>query len=315
MLLIGNQIRLARPLLAAAVAQRRESLIQLLARQQVDAGATWLLVDMGPQRKNAAADLRWLVETIHAEVRVPLVLRSDDPAALAAGLAAAKERVLIDATLPGVGGTMVPAGAEQGLEPYLALAKQAGGRLALSACPAGLPLTTEERLNLVSEVLLPQVQAAGLPLEHVYVDPLVVALPCDQAMVRTTVETLQLLKIAAEPAPNTLVHLDDVTDGVADAAKPYITQAYVTMLLAAGVDALVANPLDRDLLDVIRVVIERDPSTAYDRLLIRLFDVTKAGLELDIASIDPADRDQVRLFKTVQVLTNKLLYADSYLNV
>jgi cobalamin-dependent methionine synthase I len=313
MLFVGDQIRLARPLLAAAIAQRRESLFKTLARQQVNAGATWLLVDMGPQRRGAVDDLKWLVESIHAEVRVPLVLRSDDPAALEAGLAVAKERVLIDATLPGVFGTSAPDRAEAGLQPYLVLARQAGSRLAFSACPGGLPLPTEERLNLVTETLLPKVQAAGLPFEHVYVDPLVVALPCDQPMVRTTVETLQMLKVAAEPAPNTLVHLNDVADGVADAAKPYIMQAYVTMLLAAGIDALVANPLDPNLLDVIRVVVERDPSTAYDRLLVRLFDVTKAGVEMDVASIDAADLDQVHLFKTVQVLTNKLLYADSYL--
>ena len=81
MLFIGNQIRLTRAVLDAAVAQRRESLFQTLARQQIDAGANWLLVDMGPQRKGAAEDLSWLVGTIHGEVSVPLVLRSDDPIA------------------------------------------------------------------------------------------------------------------------------------------------------------------------------------------------------------------------------------------
>jgi hypothetical protein len=100
---------------------------------------------------------------------------------------------------------------------------------------------------------------------------------------------------------------------VADAARPYITQAYVTMLLATGLDALVANPLDPDLMEVIRVVRERDPITGYDRLLLRLYDVTKAEVDLDIASVDQSDPAQVALFKTVQVLTNKLLYADSYL--
>jgi hypothetical protein len=37
-------------------------------------------------------------------------------------------------------------------------------------------------------------------------------------------------------------------------------------------------------------------------------------VELDIASIDASDPDQVNLFKTVQVLTNKVIYADSYLS-
>ena len=50
MLLIGNQIRLTRALLAAAVRQQRSSLFQTLALQQIEAGANFLLVDMGPRR-------------------------------------------------------------------------------------------------------------------------------------------------------------------------------------------------------------------------------------------------------------------------
>ena len=86
------------------------------------------------------------------------------------------------------------------------------------------------------------------------------------------------------------------------------------MLLAAGLDALVANPLDPYLMEVIRVVRERDVTTAYDRVLLRLYDVSKAEVELDSASIDQSDPAQVSLFKTVQVLTNGLIYADSYLS-
>jgi len=303
MLLIGNQIRLTRALLAAAVRQQRSSLFQTLALQQIEAGANFLLVDMGPRRKGASGELAWLVDTIHSTVSVPLALRSDDPKALEAGLKAARDIVLIDATLPAV----------TDLSPYIALAKRYGAKLAFSACPGGLPAPAEERIELVGETLLPAALDAGLALDDLYVDPLVSALTCDQPMVPATEETLRVLKVAAVPVPNTLVHLDDITDGAADAAKPYISQAYVTMLLSAGVDALVANPLDPELMEVVRVVREREATTAYDRILLRLHDATSAGVELDIASVDQSDPEQVALYKTVQVLTNKLIYADSYL--
>ena len=303
MLLIGNQIRLTRALLAAAVRQQRSSLFQTLALQQMEAGANFLLVDMGPRRKGASGELAWLVDTIHSTVSVPLALRSDDPKALEAGLKAARDIVLIDATLPAV----------TDLSPYIALAQRYGAKLAFSACPGGLPAPAEERIELVGENLLPMALDAGLALDDLYVDPLVSALTCDQPMVPATEETLRMLKVAAVPVPNTLVHLDDITDGAADAAKPYISQAYVTMLLSAGVDALVANPLDPELMEVVRVVREREATTAYDRILLRLHDATSAGVELDIASVDQSDAEQVALYKTVQVLTNKLIYADSYL--
>ena len=85
------------------------------------------------------------------------------------------------------------------------------------------------------------------------------------------------------------------------------------MLLAAGLDALVANPMDPDLLELIRVVRDRDVVDGYDRLLLRLYDVSKADVGLDIASVDQSDPAQVALFKTVQILNNEVLYADSYL--
>lgn len=308
MLFIGNQIRLSRALLEAALRRRNDSLFKTLTRQQIEAGANWLLVDMGPQRKDAAEDLRWMVKVIHAEMTVPLVLRSDDPVAVEAGLDAAQDQVLIDATLPGIMDSF-----GQDLTPFVDLARRYGAKLAFSACPGGLPAPTEERLSLVGETLLPRVLGAGMTLEDVYIDPLVVALSCDQPMVPATVETLRLLKVAAEPAPNTLVHLDDVADGVPSAARSYVLQSYVTMLLAAGIDALVANPLDPDLMEAIRTVRERDVTIAYDRLLLRLYDATKADVALGSAAIDGTDPSQVALFKTVQVLTNQVIYADSFL--
>ena len=303
MLLIGNQIRLSRAILAAAARQQRSSLFQTLAIQQMEAGANSLLVDMGPQRKGAAEEMAWLVDTIHSTISIPLALRSDDPKVLEAGLETARDIVLIDATLPAV----------TDLSPYIVLAQRYGAKLAFSACPGGLPAPTEERLELVGETLLPMALDAGLALDDLYVDPLISALTCDQPMVPATEETLRMLKVAAVPVPNTLIHLDDIADGAADAAKPYISQAYATMLLSTGIDALIANPLDPGLMEAIRVVRERDATTAYDRMLLRLHDATSAGAELDIASVDQADPDQVALYKTVQVLTNKLIYADSYL--
>lgn len=305
MLIIGNQIRLARSPLASAVRQRFDLLFKTLARRQVEAGANWLMIDLGPQRRNAGADLAWLVETIQEEVILPLVLRGDDPTALALGIRAAEAQVMIDATLPGAGNP----------EPYLELATRYNTSIALSACPEALPLPLDDRLERVTASLLPFAFEAGLELDEVFVDPLTTALTCDQPMVPVAVETLRLLKIAADPAPNTIIHLSDVADGVADVSRPYISQAYLAMVLAAGIDALVLNPLDPDLMEALRLLLERDPTTGYDRLLLRLYDVAKAEVDLEPSFVDQSDPEQVNLYKTVQVLNNDLLYADGYLRV
>jgi len=61
-----------------------------------------------------------------------------------------------------------------------------------------------------------------------------------------------------------------------------------------------------------RIAIPGNLTTAF--LLLRLYDVTKSEVELDIASVDESDPEQVRLFRTAQVLTDQLIYADSYLS-
>ena len=81
----------------------------------------------------------------------------------------------------------------------------------------------------------------------------------------------------------------------------------------ALIDGVAVNCLDPGLADSMRVLVNRDPANAYDRLLLRLYDVTKAEVDMDPGFVDMSDAEQVRLWKTVQVLNNRLLYADSYL--
>jgi hypothetical protein len=45
--------------------------------------------------------------------------------------------------------------------------------------------------------------------------------------------------------------------------------------------------------------------------LLRLYDVTAVGAELTTA-IDEGDPHQIAMYRTVQILTNQGIYADSY---
>jgi len=71
--------------------------------------------------------------------------------------------------------------------------------------------------------------------------------------------------------------------------------------------------LDQDLHEFIRMVEQRDDSTALGRLLITLHDRVAAMEELQPGDVDMSDTQQDEIWKTVQVLLNKVIYADSYL--
>src|SRR3972149_5946666 len=55
--------------------------------------------------------------------------------------------------------------------------------------------------------------------------------------------------------------------------------------------------------------------TPLDALYLKLFDAVAAGESLQADQVDMADADQAEVWKTVQVLLNKVIYTDSYLRL
>jgi hypothetical protein len=97
--------------------------------------------------------------------------------------------------------------------------------------------------------------------------------------------------------------------------RPLLNRVYMVMLLAVGVDAAILDPLDGDLMEAIRVVQQRDASTTLGALYLKLHDAVAAGAELEPAEVDMNDPAQLEVWKTVQVLLNKVIYTDSYLRL
>ena len=87
------------------------------------------------------------------------------------------------------------------------------------------------------------------------------------------------------------------------------------MLMAAGIDYVIADPLDEELKTFIRIVNERDDSTSLGKLLLALYDKTAGMDKLTADDVDLNDPEQVAIFKTVQILYNDIIYTDSYLRV
>ena len=75
----------------------------------------------------------------------------------------------------------------------------------------------------------------------------------------------------------------------------------------------IADPMDEAQNEVIRIIEARDESTPVGRLLLHLHDSTAAMEEFDAGVVDMSDPDQVAIYKTIRVLKNEMIYADSYL--
>jgi 5-methyltetrahydrofolate corrinoid/iron sulfur protein methyltransferase len=304
--IIGENIHIIAQAVKDAVAQRDIKFFQDLAVQQVEAGADVLDLNIGPQKKSGHEIMPWLVSGVQEEVDVPLSLDTTNLAAIEAGLKVAKNQCIINSS----------SAEEERLETVPPLAKEYNAKLiALTMGKGGIPVGAEERVNIALEKLIPRAMELDMPMEDLLIDPLVLTVSGCQEYCPECVDAVRILKVAGDPPPMTNVGLSNVSNAVPREMRALINRTFCVMLMAAGVDYAILDPLDEDLNEFIRIVNERDDSTGLGKLILALYDQTAAMDKLSADDVDMGDPEQVDIFKTVQILYNDVIYTDSYLRV
>lgn len=306
MYIIGENIHIISQAVKDAVAERNIKFFQDLAVKQVEAGADVLDLNIGPQKKAGHEIMPWLVKGVQEVVDLPLSLDTTNLAAIEEGLKVAKNQCIINST----------SAEEERLANVPPLAKQYNAKIiALTMGKAGIPVGAEERVNIALEKLIPRAIELDMPMEDLLIDPLVLTVSGCQEYCPECVEAVRILKVAGDPPPMTNVGLSNVSNAVPREMRALINRTYCVMLMAAGVDYAILDPLDEQLKAFIRIVNERDDSTGLGELILALYDKTVAMDRLTAEDVDMDDPEQVDIFKTVQILYNDIIYTDSYLRV
>jgi 5-methyltetrahydrofolate corrinoid/iron sulfur protein methyltransferase len=307
MYIIGENIHIISPRVKKAIAERDEKFFQDTAVRMVDAGADAVDLNVGPQKKHGHEILPWLVEVVEKVVDVPLVFDTTNLMAIEAACeTVTKAQPIINST---------DARAER-LESVPAVAKKFNTRLvALTMAEGMIPVGADERVGIALERLIPHMLEIDFPITDLIIDPLVLTVSGCQEYCPECIEAVRTLKFAWDPPPLTNGGLSNVSNAVPNEMRPFLNRTYMVMLMGAGIDMVIADPFDRELLEWIRVVEERDESTALNRLLLKLHDRVEAMEEFQPEDVDMSDPQQADIWKTVQVLLNKVIYTDSYLRL
>ncbi|OGO67853.1 MAG: hypothetical protein A2Z37_08105 [Chloroflexi bacterium RBG_19FT_COMBO_62_14] len=304
---IGENIHIISPKVKEALANRDGAFFVTLAKKQQTAGADVLDLNIGPQKKAGKEVMDWLVDCMQEAVPgMTLSFDTTNLEAIEVGLKKVGSNAIINST----------SAEEERLAnvPPLA-AKYQSKLIALCMEKSGIPVSADARVGIAMEKLIPRAQEVGLPMENLLVDPLILTVSGCQEYVPHAVETVRMLKMVADPPPMTVVGLSNVSNQVPNEMRPLINRVYIVMLMAAGLDAAILDPLDGELTEVIRIVESRDDRTPVGALYLRLFDAVAAVDELQPDQVDMSDPAQAEIWKTTQVLLNRVIYTDSYLRL
>jgi 5-methyltetrahydrofolate corrinoid/iron sulfur protein methyltransferase len=305
MYIIGENIHIISPKVKKALAERDAEFFKTLAIQQVEAGAQALDLNLGRQKHEWEEVFPWVTKTVQEVVDVPLSIDSTNLDGIEAALKViTKARPIINST---------SAEAER-LEKVPLVAKEYDAQLiALTMEKSGIPVEADARVNLALEYLIPRAMEVGIDIPDLIIDPLVLTVSGCQEYCPECIEAVRTLQYAGDPPPSISVGLSNVSNAVPEEIRPLLNRVYCVMLMGAGLKMMIADPLDEEQNEVIRIVEERDDSTALGRLYLKLHDKVEAMDELTKDDVDMDDPEQVAVWKTVQVLLNKVIYADSYL--
>ena len=168
-------------------------------------------------------------------------------------------------------------------------------------------------INIALESLIPRALEIDFPIEDLIIDPLALTVSGCQEYCPELLEAVRTLQFAWDPPPVVSVGLSNVSNAVPHENRALINQVYCAMLMGVGLEMMIADPLDDDLKETIRIIEEKDGSTPVGKLYLKIAERT-AGMEVpSIEDVDLSDPDQVAIWKTVQILLNQVIYADSYL--
>jgi 5-methyltetrahydrofolate corrinoid/iron sulfur protein methyltransferase len=305
MYIIGENIHIIADKVKEALKNRDREFFMDLAVKQVEAGASAIDINLGPRKKDWAEVFPWMVETVETVVDVPLSIDTTNVDGMEAALQKiTKAQPILNST----------SAEPERLEKIPLLAKKYNAKvIALTMRSEGIPVEADARVNIAIETLIPRMMEIDYPMENLIIDPLVLTCSGCQQYCPHLIETVRTLQYAWDPAPAISVGLSNVSNAVPNENRPLINRVYLAMLMGVGLQMMIANPFDEEQNDVIRWIETKDTSTPLAKVYNKIAERTEAGEEPQMEDFDMAVSDQVAIWKTSQILLNKVIYADSYL--
>jgi 5-methyltetrahydrofolate corrinoid/iron sulfur protein methyltransferase len=115
--------------------------------------------------------------------------------------------------------------------------------IALTVGKGGLPADAEERSGIAAEIMA-RAMEYGVPLEDIYLDPLVLQLATTQDQALHVIKTIRMFQELNDPPMKTVVGLSNISNGCPKTVRPIIDRYYLALLMYEGLTAAIADPVE-----------------------------------------------------------------------
>ncbi len=243
--IIGENMHIMDPVFLGALTTKDSETLLSLARQQAEAGATALDINLG-QSKYLTALTPWLINTIQAEVDLPLFMSSH--------VLHQPDMLKTHKGIPVI--NAVTANSDE-LKQAMKIANNTHAGLVILLVSSKLtPGDINGRLILADQVM-DVATTTGMPLSRLYLDPVISCSPDPaswrlgggQPDMEIIYESLSLLK-EMSPHWKTIVGLSNASIYLSRQKRSAQHCSLLPKLADSGLDAVILNPLDDALMEV-----------------------------------------------------------------
>lgn len=258
---IGERINTSRKLVQTAVADRNANYIIDDVQKQQESGANYIDVNAGARIGHEKEDMKWLIDTIQPIATVPLSLDSPDPAILETAFKMVEKTPMINSI-------SLEKERFDTMMPFLE------GKdckiIALCMDDAGMPSSSDDILER-AKTLIKELNKAGLATASIYVDPLVQPISTDSTKGVMVLDAVRAIK-AEFPDVHITGGLSNISYGLPQ--RHIINRTFVTLMMDAGMDSAIIDPLDKKIMATIRTA---DMLLGYDQFCMEYLKGVRSG--------------------------------------
>lgn len=231
-LVIGERINVSRksPLREEVAQYRWETLFQE-AQKQAQNGASVIDINISLPSLDRRKAMREAVKTAERACTLPLSIDADETEVLEEGLLCASGIALINSV------TAVEKKLLEGIQ----LAKRFGACLVVLAIDENGIATTSEGREEAAKKACRIAEEAHFPKNRMFLDPLTMSVAADT---KAGIVTLDVLRKFKKEGLLTVMGISNVSHGLPERA--FLNRSFFAMAAGAGLDAVIANPLDAD---------------------------------------------------------------------